>query len=168
MSHFPQKFLSLRKNPLHAQKNCFFALCGYGCPVYGCAVAHPTHHIHRPATNRKTDDNGAPDPPTLSLTPLLQKLFAIFGHRILRRHPQSKPPTFSPSRHLSPVALNHSFCSPRSQEASCSHEGTSRQGNKMPACPCTCDARAAAPGGSAAMNSRCIVFIVFGLASLEG
>ena len=167
MPHFPQKILSLRKNPIHAQKNRVLALSGYGCPVYGYAVAHPTHHIHRPATNRKTTDDGAPGPPTLSLIPLRQKPLRHFRPPILRRNPQSEPPTFSSSHHLSQVAQNHIF-SPGSHEASCSREGTSRQANKIPACPCTCDARAAAPGGSAATISRCIVFIVFGLASLEG
>ena len=92
-THFPQKFLSLRKNPIHAQKNRVLALSGYGCLVYGYAVAHPTHHIHRPATNRKTTDNGAPGPPTLSLIPLRQKPLRHFRPPSLRQNPQSEPPT---------------------------------------------------------------------------
>ena len=123
----PKKILSLRKNPICAPKTRILTLSGYGCPIYGYAVAYPTHHLHRPASNRQTTDNGAPGPPTLPLIPLRQKPLGLVRRPLLRRNPQSEPPTFSPPRHPSPVAHNHSFCSPGSQEASCSREGTSRQ-----------------------------------------
>ena len=123
----PKKILSLRKNPICAPKPRILTLSGYGCPIYGYAVAYPTHHLHRPASNRQTTDNGAPGPPTLPLIPLRQKPLGLVRRPLLRRNPQSEPPTFSPPRHPSPVAQNHSFCSPGSQEASCSREGTPRQ-----------------------------------------